>query len=504
MAPRAVKRRRVHTLPAPRGIAWQAIEQPGEMLEAAWEAGEEGFFEDSELAITVDWSHAPRGHLVAGLTVQEPIAKTRTVDLHVLDLESYVGTVRFALVAQDGAVLAEAPRKVQRRKLASDTELAELERHWALSHLPVDASTARRVFDQAGLEVGSPQPAQWAMMVRDLLRPLETGTRKIHRQPRHALQASHTTLSVTQLRRPGLAPALAALRGQRHVEATAPQWLLDLGAAAMAAQDARRILQHLKGLREELAEVASTLDPELDHRFRRIEAHLAAIAKRGPRGRGAQQPRQAVLHDGRYRFLHRAGLLARRSVTTREGPVKAFRPPTYQLYEEWCAWALVEELADPRDWPRIRAALAHPGTRREVVLRREPRGLRMTAQYEMSIQAWKHVPDLVLRLESDDLVVLFDVKYRGEGPMLVEVPGDAIAELHRYRDAFLVTHPRARHKEIWAAVLHPAPGWNDGAWGPSRAYEAAKDRRYRVGAVPLAPRMREGIRVYLQLLGLTN
>lgn len=501
MAPQPVKPRRVHVFPEARGISWQAIERPAEMIAEAWQAGENHFFEDSELTITVDWGAERRGRFVAGLMVQEPMAKTRAVDLHVLNLESYVGRIRLALVSHDGHIIAEQDRRVQRRKLARDEDLTELERHWTLSHLPVDASTTRRVFDQAGLQVGNPPPPQWAMMVRDLLRPLATATHKIERQPRHALETSRAMLTVSQLRRPALGPVLAVLRGMRRVEASTPQWLPDPGAATMAAQDARRILQHLKGLREELLEGAGTLDPDLDRQFRRVEAHLAQIAKQGPRRQ--RLPRQAVLHDARYRMLHRAGMLARRSVLPGEGPVRAFRPPTYQLYEEWCAWALVEELADPADWPAIRTTLAHPGTRRGVLLRRKPKPLRLTAQYEMSILGWSHIPDLVLQLESDELVVLLDVKYRGEGEGLTDVPRDAIAELHRYRDAFLITHEGARHKQIWAAILHPAPGWDDANWLPSASFEAATNPRFRVGAVPLSPSARHPLRAYLAVLQLT-
>jgi hypothetical protein len=329
-----------------------------------------------------------------------------------------------------------------------------------------------------------------------MLRPLLTAARSIEAKPKHALLEERSDVHARKLRRPSIGPILASLRGERVVETARPRWQPDPGAEAMAARDARRIRKHVRRLRDEIEEAEQELDPELDHLLGRLQQHLGRIARKGDPSE-AQRVRQAVLHDGRYRLLHRAGLLAKRSVDqVQEGGVKTFRPPTYQLYEQWCTWAIVEELAPEEGLGRIHRKLKRPWEEREVLLRSEPEPLRLSIQYEMSILGWRHRPDLVLRLDTPQTVCILDVKYRGEGEGLVEVPSDAIAELHRYRDAYLVSHSDAEHKEIWSAILHPAPGWRDEAW-PEDALEAVLDEEYRIGSVPVSPSLREPMRNYL-------
>lgn len=491
-------RRRAHVLPSARGIQWQLIERPSELLEEQWETGEDVLFEDSEVTVTIDWGDHEPGHLVSGLTILEPMAQTQTVDLHVLDLGSYVGKIQLSLQTEDGQPITSEELEVRRRKLASDRGLAELERHWSTLHLPVEASTERRVYEQAGVRPGDARPAQWAMMVRDMLQPLVTAARSIETNPKHALLEERSDIHARKLRRPSIAPILSTMKGERRVETARPRWEPDPGARAMAARDARRIRKHVRRLRDEIEEAEQELDPELDNLLGRLQRHLGRLARKGD-PKDAQQVRQAVLHDGRYRLLHRASLLAKRSVEqVGEGRLKAFRPPTYQLYEEWCTWAIAEELAPAADLSRIHRKLKRPWEEREVLLREEPEPLRLSIQYEMSILGWRHRPDLVLRLDTPQTICILDVKYRGEGEGLVEVPSDAIAELHRYRDAYMVTHHDQEHKEVWSAILHPAPGWEDGDWEQSEAIEGALDESYRIGSVPLSPSLREPLREYLE------
>lgn len=484
-------------MPQASGVSWQAIESPSEVLQEQWDEGEDVLFEDSEITITVDWGDNQRGHLVSGLTILEPMAKTRGVDLHVLDLGSYVGTLQLALETKSGDSIATNEFQVERRKLGSDADLAEIEAYWSTLHLPEKPSVSRRIYNQSSGRPGEARPAQWAIMVRDMLRPLLTATRSIGQRPKHAAVVQRENIHSRNLKRPRVSPVLASLKGQRRIETARPRWQEDPGAQAMAARDARRVLKHIENLRALLEEVDDELAPEMDHLLTQLETRLLKIAAEGDPSQ-AHRARQAVLHDSRYRLLHRAGLLAKRGGgDIGEGDLKSFQPPTYRLYEEWCTWAMVEAIAPGSERKRIHQELRYPWDDRGVLLREEPVPIRLQIQYEMSILGWKHRPDLVLTLDTPTTVCILDVKYRGEGEGLTEVPSDAIAELHRYRDAYLLRHPSAQHREVWSAILHPAPAWSDSQWERSEAFEGALEEAYRVGAVPLSPSLREALDIYL-------
>lgn len=496
MAGRSVTRR-FHPLPDAGGVSWQLLESPAPLLENQREKGSGVLFEDSEITVTIDWGDRKRGNLVSGLTVLTPMAKTEDVDVHVLDLGSYVGTLELSLESANGDELGTKEIPVKRRKLATEDDLTELERYWSTLQLPVSSSTERRIYDDAELRPGEAGPAEWAVMVREMLRPLLAATRGIDQRPKHAVQRENEEVPARKLKSPSPGSVLSVLRGERRVETQTARWQKDPGAAAMASRDARRVRKHIRRLRDEIEEADEELGGKLDQLFTQLERRLHRIERQGDPS-DAHRARQAVLHDDRYRLLHRTGLLGKRSVDKiHEGSFDAFRPPTYQLYEQWCTWAVAQEMASPGALADIRRALKRPWEEGRIPLREGSLPVSLYVQYEMALGEWKHRPDLVLRLDTPNRVCIFDVKYRGEGEGLANVPGDAIAELHRYRDAYLLDSEEAQHKEVWSAILHPAPGESDEDWEPRDEYLAALDSSLRIGGVPLSPSLRAPLNEFL-------
>jgi hypothetical protein len=87
-------------------------------------------------------------------------------------------------------------------------------------------------------------------------------------------------------------------------------------------------MRTIRVLRQDLDE-AHLLPPDLERDLTNLEATLNRL------GHSSKPPRtrQAVLHDSRYRELHRAARLARRGRSTAPGRVAMQRPPTSDLYE---------------------------------------------------------------------------------------------------------------------------------------------------------------------------
>lgn len=287
--------------------------------------------------------------------------------------------------------------------------------------------------------------------------------------------------------------------GRTAILTTASTWHTDIPTAAMASWDAKWVLKTLQALEQE----AERLAPDLRKDLAPLRQELQKIHQQS---RAAPKIRQAALHEARYRSLHAASLVSRRGRTLGDGATRLQRPPTHELYEKWCVRALVEELAPPGDRPRLLRRLLGDRTQSATIHTRSGRAT-LRLQYELAVPALegargKPRPDFLIELEDPKKIIIFDAKYRVHEDM-VRAPLDAVDGLHLYRDLYLLHRPAARHKQVWAAILYPAPGLQDqpDAWLP--LFRSGTDEKVRVGAVPLSPSVREPLRDYLQKLGCT-
>lgn len=456
------------------------------------------FLEDSELTITVNWEGLGSGIVGCGLLRLQPLVRTGTIDFFVLPLESYVGSLELAFRNESGTSLGVLAAVVRRRKLASDADLKTLEQHWALSNLPTDATMRRRVVGGGGLALGAVSPAQWGAMARRLIQPVSMAARSISRRPKMAVTTPFQPTLASRVRKSSAGAVLAVLAGRTRVTSPRATWSVDPGAEVLAARDADRISKTMRRVQSELEE-GQILDPNITQTFEEARRFLDLLKTRTPPARRVPI-RQAVLHDPRYRLLHRVAMYSRRRATTTPSGLPIFRPSTALLYQEWCAWALVEEFVPAEERAPIRSALGETGARR-LLLRSKPRKLVLELQHEFALPSGSHTPDLLLTIEDRERVIILDAKYQGEEYRLRKPPADAMNAMHRYRDVFQLEHPQTSSKEIWAAVLFPSPGQSDADWDRNRLFESALDPKYRLGAIPLSPSLRLPLREFLGRVG---
>lgn len=468
-------------------------EEAAEHLEAPPDAA----LEDSQLTILLSGAEA----LSAGLMQLQPLIRDHQTKVYSLGLESVVGRLEFVVRDNEGKDHVHSLR-VARRKLATDAELQELEGNWALLHLPVAGSAKRVVIEQGSIGEEA-SPTQWATAYRHALRPLRNSIFSIQRSPRHAVTSQAGQLPLHALRRPLASAWQAAWQGRRVIETEQHAWRADPIAAAMAAWDAGQLLRTIRLLRQDLDE-AHLLPPDLERDLANLETTLNRL------GHSSKPPRtrQAVLHDSRYRELHRAARLARRGRSTAAGRIAMQRPPTSDLYEAWCARALVEDLVPPEDQSKaLQQLFAAQG--RPIQVQGPTGALSLTIQYEMRPSAVSRIrlparPDFVVRVEDAGRVFIFDAKYRAAGPGLAKPPMDALDELHAYRDLFLLHRPEVQHKDVWCAILYPAPGFKPDDVSFEAYIELGWTKAARIGAIPLRPGLREPLRDYLVKTGLAD
>lgn len=453
--------------------------------------------EDSQLTILLSGADS----LSAGLMQLQPVVRDQQTKVYALGLESVVG--RLELVVRDAKGTDHIHvLPVRRRKLASDAELAELEANWALLRLPVPGAAKRIVIEQGAVGEEA-SPMQWATAYRHAIRPLRSSAISIRRSPRHAITGQTGPQLLHALRRPTAAAWQAAWQGRRAIETEQHVWQADPVAHAMVTWDAGQLLRTMKLLRRDLGE-AHLLPPDLERDLSNLETSLArlGINRKPPR------TRQSVLHDARYRDLHRAARLSRRGRSTAPGRIAMQRPPTSELYEAWCARALVEELVPRHE--RSKALQRLFDAQGQPIEIDGPTGtLALTIQYEMRPSAVSRIrsparPDFVVRVEDAGRVFIFDAKYRATGPTLARPPMEAMDELHAYRDLFLLHRPDVQHKDVWCAILYPAPGFNSDDATFDAYLELGWTSAARIGAVPVRPGLRGLLQDYLVKTGLAD
>lgn len=215
-----------------------------------------------------------------------------------------------------------------------------------------------------------------------------------------------------------------------------------------------------------------------------------------------------------YRLVFDALRLLDAGLGVAEGEVETAWLGTARLFETWAALTVVHEAA------RVLGAEAPPspfgieeaGARVRVRRGREatvrlagPRGS-LTVTYEPRFGGPPALlaqrPDLLLELErlgDPTRRAVLDAKYRRDetaryvrrhgasGP-----PEDALGDLHRYRDA--IVDARSRPLVERAAALFPASF--SPAFRESRLWRSHEE--VGVGAVPLAPDSRDGLRAWLE------
>lgn len=497
-------RRVVHHKEAPlgSGVSWSLFEDRS--ADPAGAGSEETFLEDSIITVAIQWGSLAPGRLMVGPYERPPDYSARNLGLYVVPLQSYVGRIRLVVEGPDGTELGMQEMDVSRRKLAAHEDLAELEQHWTLARFPLAPRQKQGIFSQMRESAGAGDPRQWLQSLHRESSALEHQMRNIAERPRHGLSQRTQSRRVTSLRRPTAEQVGLLFQGRLWVRAEEAIWDRDPEAAAFASFHARFVHRMIGRIMNELSS-GQSLGPGLKRALGEIQRDLDRIMMQAPRKFVRPRPRQALMHDRRYRDLERASRLVRRNRSLQPGKLESLRPPTYELYEQWCAWALLQMLAPESEWPRLRALLSEPPSE-GVRLARGGREILMRFQHEMRIVAEKdseHRPDFMIEIEDPRHVIILDAKYRQDPHDARRPPQYTINELHRYRDVYRVVHPESRHKQIWAAVLYPSVGLSDGDVERTPWYETACHSQYRIGAIPLVPSLMGPLRRYLSTFGLT-
>lgn len=462
------------------------------------EAAEDMILEDSRLTILLSGADG----LSAGIRKLEPVVQDQRTKVYVEQLESVVGTLEFTVDRHDGKLGVHAIA-VDRRKLAHADELQELEATRATLKLPVAGHLKRDVVGTSAISGSSRDAKQWATSFRRALKPLRNQARAIRRHPRHAMEVRDAVTHVGQARQAPLVALQAAHRGQRLVQTPSPRWGVDSAARSMARNSAAGIQRVVRELIDDL-DAAALLSDDLQRDLRELRKDLQSLQP------SSKKPklRQAVLHDPRYRGLHRAARLARRGRSTKDGRVAAQRPPTSDLYETWCARALIEELAAPENrQAALRQLFESPGNKVEITT--DYGTATVSIQYEIkpstadAIRSPAPRPDFVIEVQQEGRAFIFDAKYRAAGSVLDRPPMDTVDDLHAYRDLFLL-HRDLGHRNVWCAVLYPGPGISEADWTPERFLNTAVRKDARIGAIPIRPHLREPLRDYLVHVGLVS
>lgn len=458
-----------------------------------------GFLEDSRLVMVL---HGADAQLSVGQRRLEPVLPDQNTAVYILDLDSTVGELDLVLSDAAGAAIASWKTPVQRRKLASDADLRTLEEHWCQMRLPVTGRRRNPVTGQASLGGNGADAFQWAAWASESLRTLRQHASSIAHRPRKATQRLTSIVPTSRARMGGVALLNAVVSGRTAIELSTAVHDVDQAAATLAGWDSKWLRRVISELRRELA--GDSLAPAFEAELARIEKDLERI-ERAARGAGNPRFRPSVMQDTRYRNLHAASVMARRGRRLDSGLVRQQRPPTYELYEHWCARALVEALVPPAE---VDAALGQLASEREVRIDAPGASAKLRAQREIAVPSLGGVrtpsrPDFVIEVENPEKVVIFDAKYR-VAPDLKSAPIAALDELHLYRDLYLLHRPQARHKEVWAAILYPAPAMKtDEAW-TMRMFLSAIHSDARVGAIPLSPSIRAPLRDFLVKVGLAE
>jgi Domain of unknown function (DUF2357)/PD-(D/E)XK nuclease superfamily len=224
-----------------------------------------------------------------------------------------------------------------------------------------------------------------------------------------------------------------------------------------------------------------------------------------------------LLRTPGYREAVRALLALNLGLALGGGAVETSVKDLEVLYEFWCflrlAGSLYEIVGGEADFSQLfrqtdsglRTSLA-PGSEVEVSMRH---GWTLRLAYNRSFRGLTGTqrPDILLTVESEgwpSIFIVIDAKYRVQADpdylkqfRLPGPPEDAINQLHRYRDAIVLsyTDPSRRRPVARGAALFPLDAKTSAKWNETPLREALT--AYGIGALPFLPQNEQAVKTWL-------
>jgi len=470
-----------------------------------------------------------------------PVRGRPDVVTGLINFRSQVGESRLEVLGQDGSLVIEI--EVRPTKLDYDIDYAdltnavgELSRKLVLEYL-------RPTEVRRGLERGKASRVEWLVLLREEIDRLKRALAFVVAHPRSQLVREVRMSPAHRIRRSSSVTRRAVARGQGEgpwsTSPIAPRHrsLLPTQTAqeTLRTDEHRWLRQELRRATTALAEVRSSLrgtrGGALSRRTAAISASLAEmqaeLAKFETLEPFASSRRPisgsftslTLLAQPGYREAYQSLLRLRMSTTANGDALRIPVKSLAELYEVWCYLAAVSIASDVLGVAIDAKQLfviedrginlrVVPGRRSEVVLQVEDGRISIAYNREFRMLTGRQRPDIVLEVNRSGvppMVLLLDAKYRldtsseyieafdGPGP-----PIDAIGQMHRYRDAIVMSHSAAGlgRPVVRAAALFPLGTADAANWPEHRLYRSIGE--VGIGGLPFLPSNTAFVREWLE------
>jgi Domain of unknown function (DUF2357)/PD-(D/E)XK nuclease superfamily len=461
-----------------------------------------------------------------------------------INFRSQVGRTRFEVVVGDTTVQAEVevfPAKLDYRTDYEDL-LAEVEGAARALVLEYLRATQR----SGAVEHQTPgRPVDWLILLRNEAADLERALNQIVMNPHRELSRTIDYQRAERIRRPTPLTRRAVQRGQGRGEKTTTPSGLTLRSQLPAAPAVETLdTPENRWLRIELDAITRTVadlrsratrpsendeQPEgraaaIDNELRALEEHLAPFLAMSPLA-DATGPVRAdfasltLLGAEGYREAYQSILRLRMALRVHGETIDLAIKDISELYEIWCYLAVVRLVADVLDVQADPADIfslddtgvqvrLRKGTRSSITLPHAAGRVRVAYNCRFRGLTGAQTPDVVIEIIREDMptvILVLDAKYRLDaseeyvsafgGP---SAPIEAINQLHRYRDAIVLTgeHGRLARVVVRGVALFPLGETASADYMSHRLYESLGE--LGVGALPFLPRNQTWVSTWIR------
>lgn len=477
---------------------------------------------------------------VALVAPVRPIAGLPSVLSGTVNFASQIGLSRFVVVGSDFTSTIEV--EVRPTKLDYDLDYAELRsdvegtaRQLALEYL-------RSTY--GGGHVGSPQAStslDWLLLLRHEIENLKRGLAHIESHPFLVLDRDVEYVRADRIHRSSSATRRAVARGRgegpwiqsnlgahrSRLPAISPRETLDTPEHRWIRQqliDATRSLADLKAraIPRRAGAIPTVRAQQIADELREMEeslaGHLSGEVLSTARGEISADFSSLVL-QGRpgYREVYQSLLRLRMTTLVGGDALELPLRDLASLYEIWCfikCVALVGEILETpvnvHDLIELRDRGTQlqlvPGRRSRVELQLGNDKVVLIFNQRYATDTFGQKPDIAIQIERLGLppvVLVMDAKYRLEtSPDYLSAYGtpgppiDAIGQLHRYRDAIVVSPAGSRGRPVVRAVaLFPLAAVDSTHWSSHALYRSIGS--VGIGALPFLPSNLSWVRDWL-------